>query len=166
MIAIAYWVYATSERVHLMTNKSIRVLVVDDDNSVLEFFAELLSVRGINVEAAPDYATAVKKIGEAGYDVGFIDVGLPDASGIDVLKELKSSQPGVSCAMISGSFNRAVKQEALKLGADRYLSKPLSLHDVYDVILKRLQRAGSHDIIGRVYDKFGNDLQSRRRDWI
>ena len=102
----------------------IRVLVVDDELIVRESLVGWLRKTGYDVESASGGKEALRKLQEAEYDLVFLDIKMPDISGIEVLQRIKEQSPQTMVVMITayGSVETAV--EAMKLGANDYLMKP------------------------------------------
>ena len=70
-----------------------RVLIVEDDQFLREFYEELLVGEGLDVETAPDGVSAVTKIHEGGYDLILLDIMLPKKDGLTILRETKVAPP-------------------------------------------------------------------------
>ncbi|HEX2254812.1 MAG TPA: response regulator, partial [Thermoanaerobaculia bacterium] len=67
-----------------------RVLVVDDEQSLLDFLGLLLRDAGYEVDTAPSVSEARKRLGEHRYDLCLCDILMPDGNGLDLLRELES----------------------------------------------------------------------------
>lgn len=114
-----------------MKNKNkIRILVVDDEKSILEFLEIMLGREGYQVEIAESGAKAASILKETKIDVMITDISMPEMDGIQLLSKVKQSQP--ECAVIimtaHGSTGSAV--EAMKLGASDYLTKPFQIEEM------------------------------------
>lgn len=108
-----------------MSEKPIRVLLVDDDEAMREALAVRLESWGYDVSTAGDGSEAADRAGTEPPDVIVTDVVLPGMSGLDLLERLRKS--GLTCPIIlitaHGSVNWAV--EAMKRGAMDFLTKPV-----------------------------------------
>ncbi len=102
----------------------IRILVVDDELIVRESLVGWLKKTGYVVDSAAGGSEALEMLQEGDYDLVFLDIKMPDMSGIEVLQKIKERSPHVMVVMITayGSVETAV--EAMKLGANDYLMKP------------------------------------------
>lgn len=118
----------------------IRILVVDDELIVRESLIGWLKKGGYDVDSASSGTEALKRLQEKEYDLVFIDIKMPDMSGIDVLKNLKESSPNTLAVMITayGSVETAV--EAMKLGASDYLMKPFEPEHLVLLVEKLLHQ--------------------------
>ncbi|SHF70683.1 two-component system, OmpR family, KDP operon response regulator KdpE [Jatrophihabitans endophyticus] len=115
-------------------NAPARVLLVEDERGLLRALAMNLVARGYEVTEAATGTAALAAAAADEHDVVVLDLGLPDVSGLDVIRALRShsSTPVVVLSARSGS---ADKIEALDLGADDYVTKPF----VVDELLARLR---------------------------
>ncbi len=109
---------------------SRRVLLVDDDPSVASGLTALLEDLGWEVRQAGTARQAYVEFASWSPDVVLLDVELPDASGIEVLQQLKGYAEATPVIMMSGvgTVDRAV--ECMKLGAETFLQKPFDSHSL------------------------------------
>src|SRR5437762_10131901 len=119
--------------------EALRVLVVDDNASLLRFLVSAFSANGCAVSQAAAAEQALSLITEQAYDLVVSDIKMPGLSGLDLLRAVKGKQPGTPVVLITGnpSVNSAVF--GLRHGAYDYLPKPFSITEVRDLIT-RLRR--------------------------
>ncbi|MGH9343092.1 MAG: sigma-54-dependent transcriptional regulator [Terriglobia bacterium] len=112
-------------------NRSINILVVDDDPDTQDLLREVLSEEGYNVATSGSGEEALK-IGEQElFDVIISDMKLgPDLNGLDVLKAYKSIQPESEVILITAFGTMETAIEAVKAGAFDYISKPFKIDEV------------------------------------
>jgi two-component system KDP operon response regulator KdpE len=112
----------------------IRVLVVEDERPLLRALAMNLEARGYGVTAVESGARALAALADHKHDAIVLDLGLPDMSGVDVIRAVRefAATPIIVLSARSGS---ADKVQALDLGADDYVTKPFSM----DELLARLR---------------------------
>lgn len=125
----------------------LRVLVVEDEPSYVEALRVALEREGLAVDAAEDGRTALARFREMGPDVVLLDLMLPQLSGLDVLRRIRSESP-VPVIVLSAKDAEADVVAALELGADDYLTKPYSLRELIariNVALRRSQPAGEEE---------------------
>ncbi len=108
------------------------VLVVDDNDSVLEFMTDLLEYQGCSVLTAGSGEDAIKIARERKIDIAFIDICLPGIDGVETLRRLKTDHPNTVFILISGVTAEETLDEAFKLGASRFLKKPFTIEDVIE----------------------------------
>jgi two-component system KDP operon response regulator KdpE len=120
----------------------MRVLLVDDDATLRQTLSIGLRAEGHDVLLAADGRTALQAISEDHPDLLVLDLGLPDLSGVDVLRQLRtwSRLPVVVLSARDGSTD---KVEALDLGADDYVTKPFGTEELLARIRAAGRRAGS-----------------------
>jgi response regulator RpfG family c-di-GMP phosphodiesterase len=117
----------------------LRVLLVDDNASVLRFLASAFSANDCQVTTASTAELAMEQLSDDPFDLVVSDIKMPGLSGLDLLRAVKGKQPGTPVVLITGvpSVNSAVF--GLRHGAYDYLPKPFSVAEVKDLI-KRLRR--------------------------
>jgi len=127
----------------------MKVLIIEDEKALSDSIVEYLKVEGYRCEVAHDYQTAVEKINLYKYDCALVDINLPDGSGLDVIRELKSLK--VSCGIIIISARNSIDDriDGLEIGADDYLTKPFNLSELnarIKSVIRRINFSGSNII--------------------
>jgi len=115
-----------------------RALVIDDDESVRRLLHMLLEDRGYRVTVAADLAEARAVLKQGAFDLVLCDKVLPDGSGLDLVRELDPAHCDSALILMSAYANLSSTVEAMRLGVNDYLVKPL---DDLDDVMARLQRA-------------------------
>ena len=100
------------------------LLLIDDDVELCELLTSWLSQEGFQVRACHDGASARKALAEQAPDAVVLDVMLPDGSGLEVLKQLRSEHAELPVVMLSARGEPLDRILGLELGADDYLAKP------------------------------------------
>lgn len=109
-----------------MENKNKRILIVEDDQFLREFYQELLGAEGYIVDVASDGEVALLKIQQNEYDLVLLDIMLPKKDGTQILRDLKAKgpkSPEVRIVVLSNLGHDAVIKECFDLGAAGYLIK-------------------------------------------
>ena len=104
-----------------------KVLVVDDDNLVCWALRKELSNHRLDASIAGSGKECLSAIRENRYDLVFLDIHLPDANGIDLMKPIREISPEARVVIISGDGNFQGKERALSEGAAQYLEKPFDI---------------------------------------
>lgn len=117
-----------------------RVLVVDDEPSIVNTISDWLKFSGYETFIATTGAETLVQANKEKPDLIILDIILPDISGIEVLRKLKEIDPEVCVIFITAYASVETSIEALRLGADDYLMKPLSMEDMERVVEKNLKR--------------------------
>lgn len=117
-----------------MFQGQLKILVIDDDPSIRNMLAIVLKKSGFEVTCTESGKTALEKLKKESFDLVISDIKMPDISGIDLLKKIKVISPEIPVIMITAfaSANDAV--EAMKLGAEDYVTKPFSLDELKIII--------------------------------
>lgn len=109
-----------------MENQQKRILVVEDDQFLREFYQELLQSEGYLVDVASDGEVALSKIQNEEYDLVLLDIMLPKKDGTQILKELQMKppkSPHVLIVVLTNLGQDVVIKECFDLGAAGYLIK-------------------------------------------
>lgn len=108
-----------------MSNKSISVLIVDDNPGFVQRMKVLLYELEFiqNIHSAGDYDEAVKQLDRNKLDTVLLDINLPGKSGISLLKKIKEGGSACKVIMLSNHSERYYKEECKKLGATHFLDK-------------------------------------------
>lgn len=116
---------------------AVRVLVVDDESSARSALSELLREEGYEVQSAADGYKALGRVDGWEPDVVITDVKMPALGGLELMTKLRERLPDIAVVVMTayGSVEGAV--EAMHLGADDYLSKPVHLPQLL-VVLRRV----------------------------
>lgn len=110
------------------------VLYVDDEDILRTLVRDQLQLEGFAVETADDGDTAIGMFHGKTYDVVLLDVRMPRMSGIEVLKHLKKNNITSRVIMLTGVDDLGVAIEAVKNGANDYLTKPYDLTNLVQCI--------------------------------
>lgn len=118
-----------------------RVLVVDDDRTVCEFLGDCLRRResGCVVETAGTGAGAIDAVHRRRPDLVLLDVGLPDLSGLDVLRLIRQLNPGLPVIIITGARDPRAAAEAMQSGAFALIPKPFNAIYVENLVEAALE---------------------------
>jgi DNA-binding NtrC family response regulator len=114
----------------------MKILVVDDEKSLAKTMTSFLKDLGHEVECAFTGVDGKNKAEQFKPDVVLLDVHLPDILGLEVLQDLKSKDPSPVVLMVTGSGTVKHAVDAMRKGAEDYLTKPLDL-DELQVLLEK-----------------------------
>jgi putative nucleotidyltransferase with HDIG domain len=114
----------------------LRILVVDDNASLLRFLVSAFSASGCEVTQAAAAEQALALITDQPYDLVVSDIKMPGLSGLDLLRAVKGKQPSTPVVLITGnpSVNSAVF--GLRHGAYDYLPKPFSIREIQELLAR------------------------------
>ena len=154
-----------------MTAKSIenkRVMLVDDDLTIIETLEYNLKRQGFDVTAFNSGQTALAGVDSVGPDLIILDWMLPDMVGPEICKVLRTRNVEVPILMLTGRSQPADVAEGLTSGADDYLSKPFSSVELMARVQALLRRAGKgakSNSRKMVVGELSLDEDSRRVVW-
>ena len=116
--------------------RSGRILVVDDEENLRHMLSVMLHKEGYEVASVPDGLAALDTLATGQFDAVLCDIRMPRMDGLSFLKEFRSRglSPGVVMMSAYGTYDQAV--EALRLGADDYISKPFRSTEILLVLEK------------------------------
>lgn len=123
------------------TQKSPKVLIVDDEEDFLDIMAQRLSVRGIRVSVTTSAEKVLHMIEKESFDVVIMDCMMPGMEGFRTLKDLKAKVPTLEVILLTAYIPEAQSNEALKLGARAVMEKPADLNSLTQKIFDAKRRA-------------------------
>lgn len=111
-----------------------RVLVVEDEPHIVESLSFLMKQAGFEVAVARDGAAAIRVIESRPPDLVLLDLMLPRRDGFDVCREVRANPDwrGIRIVILSAKGREQERRKGLELGADDYIIKPFSTHDVVE----------------------------------
>jgi DNA-binding NtrC family response regulator len=115
------------------------VLVVDDDEEIRLLLARALGGSGYCVQTAPTIAKLRELISARSYDVVILDQVLPDGKGLDIIGELRASNTDMAIVVVTGAADIPLAVEAMRKGADNFLTKPIRLSELLVFLQKSLE---------------------------
>jgi DNA-binding response OmpR family regulator len=116
-----------------------RILVIDDDKSILRTFTRILRKNGYEIDVAETGKEAIEKSKGGSYDLALIDIRLPDMDGTDVLAKMQITMRDAVKIMITGFPSLETGVRALDEGADAYLVKPVKSEELLELIEEKLK---------------------------
>ena len=141
------------------------VLIVDDESSIRDYLSELLRMQGYECRCFSESLEALSYLSqeEQPADLLLADISMPGMGGMDLLRTVKPSYPGLPVILISGLYELALAVDALDAGADDYLKKPVRPADVVTLVEKYLGPS-SESQEREVRDSLRQFLDSRQSD--
>jgi DNA-binding NtrC family response regulator len=118
-------------------HKSLRVLFVDDEESLREFMRSELPGMGHEVVVCSDGRSALKVLEKERFDAAILDLRMPGMTGIELLQYVKSISPETEAVVMTGYASTETAMQALRLGAFDYITKPCKLEEI-DAILRKI----------------------------
>jgi len=119
------------------------IFVLEDDASICGLVKVALEMNGLQVKTFGSLASFTDALNEQIPDVALLDVMLPDGSGLDALKAVKSKRSDAACIMLTAMGKEEDKVNGLNMGADDYVTKPFSVLELLARINACLRRKKS-----------------------
>jgi len=124
-----------------MTTAPARILVVDDEESILQFVSYNLRKEGYDVTTAPDGDTALELAAASPFDLVVLDIMLPGTDGYEVCRRLRATGD-TPVLFLSARDTELDKVVGLELGGDDYLAKPFGVRELIARVKALLRRTG------------------------
>ncbi len=145
-----------------MSNRSHKLLVVDDDPALSRTLRRALGMEGYDVDTAPDGAEALQRLAAAHYDAVVLDVSMPRVDGLAVCRSMRSRRDMTPVLMLTARDAVGDRVSGLDAGADDYLVKPFALDELNARVRALLRRANGDDHERLSYLDLTLDLASAR----
>ena len=111
------------------------ILIVDDEKEFVAFLKDRLVLKGHVVDTAYDGREGLELIKSGRYDIVFSDQNMPELTGMELIKYIKSNNLKAKTVIITG-YQESSEYFMRYMGADEYLTKPIQIKDI-DAILKK-----------------------------
>ncbi|WP_297747015.1 response regulator transcription factor [uncultured Tessaracoccus sp.] len=121
----------------------IRVLIVDDEPSLIELLSMAMRYEGWELSTATTGIDAVRAAREARPDAIVLDMMLPDFDGLEVMRRIRTEQPDVPVIFLTARDGVQDRIAGLTAGGDDYVTKPFSLEEVIARLRGLLRRTGA-----------------------
>jgi len=115
------------------------ILIIDDEQPVLSLFTKFLTGLNYAVTAVPSLAAAREMLESRDFHAVILDQHLSDGKGIELIDEIHSSSPTAAIVMITGQAEVPLAVEAMRKGADNFLTKPVQLKELAVFLEKSLE---------------------------
>lgn len=123
-----------------MSSPAPHVLVVDDDQEIRRLLSRYLIEQGFRVSLAGDLKGLRAELAAHKVDIAVLDIMLPDGSGLDMCRKLRTSNPGLPIILLTALKEDVDKIVGLEMGADDYLGKPFNPRELIARIRSVLRR--------------------------
>jgi DNA-binding NtrC family response regulator len=135
-----------------------KILVVDDEASILRLMQEALTQWGYAVTCVPSGGRALEALQTELFDAVIADVRMPDMSGLDLLREIKRRDESIEVVIMTGYPTISSAVEALKEGAFDYISKPVILDELRHLLNRMTERRFLRGEVHSLRARLGEEL--------
>jgi signal transduction histidine kinase/DNA-binding NtrC family response regulator len=135
------WIFLSITDAHSPRSEERRmgnILVVDDERSLRITVKAFLEMDGHSVETAEDVPSALALLQGTPFDVVLTDIILPRVSGVDLLRQIRETNPRIQVIMMTGEPTLETACESLQLGATDYLQKPIGKNEILKAVRNAL----------------------------
>jgi len=123
-----------------------RILIIDDEGNIRRMIASLLKAEGYSTEEAASGESGLEKMAAQEPDAVLLDLALPGANGLEILRRVHEGWPEVPVVMMSGQATLGDAVQAARLGAFQFLEKPLTPEAVLITLASALELARQRDL--------------------
>lgn len=120
-------------------DKNIKILIVEDDNSINTMLKKLMNINGYDAVQAYSGTEALLQINSNDFDLVILDLMLPGISGEELIKKIRETKE-MPVIIISAKIDKNDKINLLNLGADDYITKPFDIDEVCARVNSNLRR--------------------------
>ncbi len=120
--------------------ENVRIMVVDDEPSVLESFKMILKIKDYEVATFPDGPSALAQLEKGKFEIAFVDWKLPGMDGLEVLRRIKEADASIEVIIVTAYATEANHANAITMGALEYLRKPFLMEEIYELVERGLRR--------------------------
>ncbi len=120
-------------------DRSMRLLIVDDEQNIRSAIARALTLKGYQAEEASNGRSALQLLQQSCYDLMLLDMRMPEMDGVEVMHRARQIQPDLPIIVLTGHATLESAIAAVKSDAIDYLLKPASLHDIVATVSNALQ---------------------------
>lgn len=121
----------------------MRILIVEDDDTVAAGLVEGLTAAGFTVDHAPSAETAESALSHTAYDLAVVDLGLPKMDGLELIRRLRRRNVAVPVLVLTARDAMEDRIAGLDLGADDYMTKPFLLPELLARVRALIRRSRS-----------------------
>ncbi|MEO6209952.1 MAG: HD domain-containing phosphohydrolase [Gemmatimonadaceae bacterium] len=130
----------TAPEMLLPDRRTVRVLLVDDEEAIRLSLSTFLTRSGYEVETASSATQALEMLDAGRFSLMLSDIRMPGMTGVELVPKALATNPDLAIVMLTAVNDAPTATEALSLGAMGYLTKPVELPDLHESILKALHR--------------------------
>lgn len=110
------------------------ILVVDDDATIIELVDLVLTQNGFKTRKAANIKDAVKLAEEESFDLAILDIFLPDGTGLELARKIKSRNPKLPVIIMTGTPDSGNVKQAVDIEVDAYLIKPVDVDKLLSLV--------------------------------
>ena len=123
-----------------MTNNTVKILLVEDEEQIRKALASFLISKGYLVDDVEDGEVAMGKLRSSDYNILITDLKMPVMDGTDLIKTVRNIKPNIGIIVLTGFGDIDSYIDLTNVGAFEYLNKTLSIEDLYEDICVTIEK--------------------------
>ena len=135
----------------MSNDKDIKVLLIDDEETLLEYLSKRLLREGFTIKATFSGEEALQVAGEENFDVAVVDLKMPGIDGVETQKRLKKIQPFLQCIVLTGHGSVDSALESGQQDAFKYCLKPIDYESLVETIKEAYEKR--NEIVNAMFRK-------------
>ncbi len=144
-----------------MLDQGGKVLVVDDDHVFVSVVTERLKKEGYSFTPAYSSLEAMEALSRENFDVALVDLVLPDLPGLELIRQMRLSDPDMPVIVVSGLRDALYVKEAMREGAYDYLTKPLNLDEMVKAVASAIEHRRFLELKRRYQEELERKVKER-----
>ena len=124
-----------------------KLLIVEDDIAFARILEAFLKKKEYEVASTSTLKDASKYIQKQSFDLFLLDYRLPDGTGLDLLQEVRESNPGAPVIIMTGFHDVRTVVKAMKMGASDYITKPVNPDELLMVLEQQLKKSATTPLL-------------------
>lgn len=113
----------------------MKILVVDDDDTIRELVADIITEMGWEAETCANGKEALELLSKGSYPLMFLDLIMPEMGGVETLRRIQKEGYKVKIVVLSGNVSKDLHDQCRKYGVRKFLEKPVEVSDI-DFVLR------------------------------
>jgi len=135
-------IFYVTYNIKIMVDKQYKILIVDDDESLLKLLMETLEAIGYSTLTATNGIKAIKLVKSDEVDLVIADISMPEMDGLQLLQHIKEYNPEIPVLLITGVNMNNIKDRVYQYGADAFLDKPFRISRIEGLLERLLSKDG------------------------
>ena len=123
---------------------TMRILVVDDEDIVLESCQAVFELEGFEAVLVPSADKALEAMKNDNFDLLLIDVKMPKKDGMYLMRKIKEQWPDIPIIVMSGYYTTETIQEAIRMGAATFIAKPFEPDELIKIVRQVIEKEERH----------------------
>ena len=128
----------------VITMNTMKILVVDDEDIVLESCQAVFELEGYEAILVPSADKALEAMKNNDFDLLLIDVKMPKKDGMYLMRKIKEKWPDIPIIVMSGYYTTETIQEAIRMGAATFIAKPFEPDELVKIVRQVIEKEERH----------------------